>query len=207
METKMQYSAGERDMLLMKHTFIAEYPEGKKEKITCTLIDYGLPNGDSSMARTVSLPVAISIRLVLEGKFTTPGLQIPIIKELYEPILQELEALEPSIKVRTSLISHLSHSLLVVDASSVATHAVCRCSSFTTGKPCKVLSRAQLHGVCSKQGDDALTVCTLGGICLQRSSSSSSSSPSSPWGLSWSSSPLPPPVGGRVGGANLASGA
>lgn len=100
----MQYGAGERDMLLMKHTFIAEYPEGKKEKITCTLIDYGLPNGDSSMARTVSLPVAISIRLVLEGKFTTPGLQIPIIKELYEPILQELEALEPSIKVRASLI-------------------------------------------------------------------------------------------------------
>ncbi len=177
----MQYSAGERDMLLMKHTFIAEYPEGKKEKITCTLIDYGLPNGDSSMARTVSLPVAVSIRLVLEGKFTTPGLQIPIIKELYEPILQELEALEPSIKVRASLIFLiLSFSLLVVDASSVATHAVCRCSSFTTGKPCKVRSRAQLHGVCNKQGDDALTVCTLGGICLQRSSSSSSSSPSSP---------------------------
>jgi saccharopine dehydrogenase (NADP+, L-glutamate forming) len=98
MESKMQYNAGERDMLLMKHTFIAEYPDGKKEKITCKLIDYGIPNGDSSMARTVSLPVAISIRLVLEGKFTTPGLQIPIIKELYEPILQELEALEPSIK-------------------------------------------------------------------------------------------------------------
>jgi hypothetical protein len=67
MESKMQYNAGERDMLLMKHTFIAEYPDGKKEKITCKLIDYGVPNGDSSMARTVSLPVAISIRLVLEG--------------------------------------------------------------------------------------------------------------------------------------------
>lgn len=66
----MQYSDGERDMLLMKHTFIAEYPEGKKEKITCKLIDFGIPNGDSSMARTVSLPVAIAIRLVLEGMKT-----------------------------------------------------------------------------------------------------------------------------------------
>lgn len=88
-------------MLLMKHTFVAEYPGGKKEKITCTLIDYGIPNGDSSMARTVSLPVAIAIRLVLEGKFTATGLQIPIVKDLYEPILNELEALNPPIKVCT----------------------------------------------------------------------------------------------------------
>jgi len=98
MESKMQYNSGERDMIIMKHTFIAEYPEGKKEKITCTLIDYGIPNGDSSMARTVALPVSIAIRLVLEGKFTKPGLQIPTIKELYEPILQELESLQPPIK-------------------------------------------------------------------------------------------------------------
>lgn len=67
----MQYSAGERDMILMKHTFIAEYPDGKKEKITCTLIDYGIPNGDSSMARTVALPVGVAIRLVLEGDAIT----------------------------------------------------------------------------------------------------------------------------------------
>lgn len=67
----MQYNSGERDMIIMKHTFIAEYPEGKKEKITCTLIDYGIPNGDSSMARTVALPVSIAIRLVLEGMLIT----------------------------------------------------------------------------------------------------------------------------------------
>jgi len=98
MESKMQYAEGERDMILMKHTFIAEYPQGKKEKITCTLVDYGIPNGDSSMARTVALPVAIAIRLVLEGKFTATGLQIPIVKDLYQPILDELATLEPPVK-------------------------------------------------------------------------------------------------------------
>jgi len=98
MEKRMQYKPGECDMLLMRHTFIAEYPQQagnpKRKKITCTLVDYGIPHGDSSMSRTVSLPVAIATRLVLEGKYTTPGLSVPTIPELYNPILDELETLD-----------------------------------------------------------------------------------------------------------------
>jgi len=45
------------------------------------------------MSRTVSLPVAIATRLVLEGKYTTPGLSVPVVPELYNPILDELEQL------------------------------------------------------------------------------------------------------------------
>jgi len=93
MEEKMQYAPGERDMLLMRHTFLAEYPSGTREKIKCTLIDYGIPHGDSSMSRTVSLPVAIATRLVLEGHYTTPGLSLPSIPQLYNPILDELATL------------------------------------------------------------------------------------------------------------------
>ena len=93
MEEKMTYAPGERDMLLMRHTFLAEYPSGEKEKIKCTLIDYGIPQGDSSMSRTVSLPVAIATRLVLEGHYTTPGLSIPSIPQLYNPILDQLAEL------------------------------------------------------------------------------------------------------------------
>eukprot|EP01121_Diplochlamys_sp_Union-15-3_P003480 TRINITY_DN1336_c0_g1_i1.p1 TRINITY_DN1336_c0_g1~~TRINITY_DN1336_c0_g1_i1.p1 ORF type:complete len:451 (+),score=82.59 TRINITY_DN1336_c0_g1_i1:104-1456(+) len=95
MLSKMQYEKGEVDMLVMKHTFIAEYPEKKeRQTITSTLIDYGIKDGDSSMSRTVSYPVAIVIRLVLEGKIKgLKGLQIPVIPELYEPILNELETL------------------------------------------------------------------------------------------------------------------
>ena len=52
-EEKMQYAPGERDMIVMHHEFIAEFPD-KKQKITSTMIDYGIPNGDSSMSRTVA---------------------------------------------------------------------------------------------------------------------------------------------------------
>lgn len=113
---RMQYKPGERDMLLIKHDFTIEYSD-RREFVTCTLIDYGIKNGkwifhniliilgDSSMSRTVSFPVAIAIRLVLEGKFNLTGmlqlgncaysigLQIPTIPELYNPILDELESL------------------------------------------------------------------------------------------------------------------
>ncbi|HIA30795.1 MAG TPA: saccharopine dehydrogenase, partial [Candidatus Marinimicrobia bacterium] len=62
-----------------------------KEFITSTLIDYGIPKGDSSMARTVSLPLAIGVKLILTGKITLTGIQIPIMKEIYDPVLNELE--------------------------------------------------------------------------------------------------------------------
>ena len=89
-EEKLQYSPGERDMIVMHHEFIASYPD-KKEKITSTLIDFGIPNGDSSMSRTVALPVAIASRLILEDKINLVGVHRPVLPELYNPILKELK--------------------------------------------------------------------------------------------------------------------
>jgi len=83
----------EQDMIIMRHEFIAEYPGGKKKTIHSTLLDYGIPNGDSSMARTVSLPVAIAVRLMLEGEIKGLGIMIPITPEIYNPILDELETM------------------------------------------------------------------------------------------------------------------
>lgn len=90
---KMSYEDGERDMLVLYHNFLAEYENGNKEEITSTMIDYGIPHGDSSMSRTVSLPVAIGVRMILESKFSKPGVWVPVIPELYNPILDELETL------------------------------------------------------------------------------------------------------------------
>jgi hypothetical protein len=45
------------------------------------------------MARTVSLPLAIGVRFMAEGKFNLTGVQIPIHKQIYEPVLKELETL------------------------------------------------------------------------------------------------------------------
>ena len=50
------------------------------------------------MAKTVGLPVAIATLAILDGKITTPGVQIPIAKEIYQPILEELEAYGVSFK-------------------------------------------------------------------------------------------------------------
>ena len=58
------------------------------------MIDFGIPNGDSSMARTVGLPAAIATRLILEGKIEVTGVHIPVIPQIYTPILQELKEME-----------------------------------------------------------------------------------------------------------------
>ena len=89
---KMQYKPGERDLVVLYHDFLIRYAD-HDEQVTSTLIEYGIPNGDSAMARTVSLPAAIAVRLILEGKITTTGVHIPVIKEIYEPVLEELENL------------------------------------------------------------------------------------------------------------------
>lgn len=92
MMEKMPYKEGERDMLLMRHGFVAEYPD-KVETLSSTMVSFGIKDGDSAMARTVSLPMAMATNMVLTGKFTKPGLSIPSCAELYTPILDELASI------------------------------------------------------------------------------------------------------------------
>jgi len=90
--SKMLLDKSERDMIVMHHEFIAEYPS-KKEYITSTLLDYGIPDGDSSIARTVALPAAIAVKMILHGAINITGVHIPVTPEIYNPILDELEGL------------------------------------------------------------------------------------------------------------------
>eukprot|EP01064_Diplonema_japonicum_P031419 TRINITY_DN5613_c0_g1_i1.p1 TRINITY_DN5613_c0_g1~~TRINITY_DN5613_c0_g1_i1.p1 ORF type:complete len:461 (+),score=197.79 TRINITY_DN5613_c0_g1_i1:57-1385(+) len=89
MKNEMEYATGEKDMIVMKHTYEVEYPD-RTEYLSTQLVDYGLDDGTTSMSRTVGLPVAIAARLVLEGKIALTGIQIPIVSEIYNPILDEL---------------------------------------------------------------------------------------------------------------------
>ncbi|MBC8450224.1 MAG: saccharopine dehydrogenase NADP-binding domain-containing protein [Chloroflexi bacterium] len=89
---KMSYEPGERDMLILQHEFLAQYPDGQ-ERITSTLIDFGIPYGDSSMSRTVGLPAAIGVKMVLQGQIAARGVLTPVLPEIYEPALAELEEL------------------------------------------------------------------------------------------------------------------
>ncbi|RLB59152.1 MAG: saccharopine dehydrogenase [Deltaproteobacteria bacterium] len=93
MARHLAYRPGERDMLIMRHDITFQLPDGARETVTAIMVDYGIPGGDSSMARTVSLPAAIGVRLLLEGRIPLRGVQIPVRPEIYEPALQELEKL------------------------------------------------------------------------------------------------------------------
>lgn len=90
---KLSMAPGERDMIILQHEFVAAYPGNRKEKIISTLVDYGIPSGDSSMARTVGLPAAIGTRMILEGKIQAKGVHIPVLPDIYKPILAELKNL------------------------------------------------------------------------------------------------------------------
>jgi saccharopine dehydrogenase-like NADP-dependent oxidoreductase len=92
MLVKMGYREGERDMIVLVHEFRAAYAD-RQEEVTSTLIDFGTPGGDTAMARTVALPAAIGARLTLEGTIGLTGVHIPVLPEIYGPVLSELEAL------------------------------------------------------------------------------------------------------------------
>ena len=88
---RLAMEPGDRDMVVMHHEFVAEFSGGRTERTTSTLIDYGIPNGDTSIARTVALPCGIAVRLLLEGTLKRTGVAVPVEADLYGPILSELE--------------------------------------------------------------------------------------------------------------------
>ncbi|MBU2649909.1 MAG: saccharopine dehydrogenase NADP-binding domain-containing protein [Bacteroidetes bacterium] len=90
---KMMIEKSERDMVVMQHTFVAKYPDGKAEVIKSRMLDFGTPGGDTSVARTVALPAACGVEMILEGQITEKGVHIPVIPEIYNPILDHLEKL------------------------------------------------------------------------------------------------------------------
>jgi saccharopine dehydrogenase-like NADP-dependent oxidoreductase len=100
MRERCPFGPEERDMIVLQHEFVIEPPKGVR-RVYSTLIDYGIPGGDSAMARTVSLPVAIATRLILQGAVVERGVIAPIKPVVYNPILDELERLGIRCEERT----------------------------------------------------------------------------------------------------------
>jgi saccharopine dehydrogenase-like NADP-dependent oxidoreductase len=93
MISKMTLGNDERDMVVLQHTFLAGYSDGRKEVIRSRMLDYGTLSTDTSIARTVALPAAIGAEMILKGKITATGVHIPVIPEIYNPVLDQLESL------------------------------------------------------------------------------------------------------------------
>jgi saccharopine dehydrogenase-like NADP-dependent oxidoreductase len=80
----------DKDMIVMYHKF--GYKHNNEEmQIDSKMVCIGDDQTYTAMAKTVGLPVAMATLLILNGKITTPGVQLPIRKEVYLPILKELE--------------------------------------------------------------------------------------------------------------------
>ncbi len=90
---KLPLPEGGRDMVILIHEIDVHYPEenNRSERITTTLIDYGVPNSFTAIAKTVGLPAAIAAKMILNGKMHLTGCHIPTHPSIYEPVLEELK--------------------------------------------------------------------------------------------------------------------
>jgi len=86
---KWTLNEDDKDMIVMYHKFGYEL-EGKKKQIDSNMALIGEDQIHTAMAKSVGLPVAMAALRILNKKISTLGVQIPITKEVYEPILKEL---------------------------------------------------------------------------------------------------------------------
>lgn len=89
---KWTLQPGDKDMIVMYHKFGYEI-NGVKKQIDSKMVCLGDDQTYTAMAKTVGLPVAMATLQILNGNIKTPGVQLPILKEVYLPILKELEEL------------------------------------------------------------------------------------------------------------------
>jgi saccharopine dehydrogenase-like NADP-dependent oxidoreductase len=87
---KWKLEPADKDMIIMQHEFIYTL-NGKKRKLTSSMVMKGENQHDTAMSRLVGLPMGIFVSLIAEGKIKSTGVQIPVLKEVYEPVLEELK--------------------------------------------------------------------------------------------------------------------
>lgn len=92
LEKKWSLSPGDKDMIVMFHKFGYEL-NGERQMIESYMITKGEDESHTAMSKTVGLPVAIATKLILQEKIFSPGVHLPITREIYEPMLTELEKL------------------------------------------------------------------------------------------------------------------
>ena len=89
-EEKWTLGSEDKDMIVMQHQF--EYMQnGEQKKLNSSLLVFGDDPRYTSMAKTVGLPVAIATKLILSGAIKSTGVKIPNTKDIYVPVLKELE--------------------------------------------------------------------------------------------------------------------
>lgn len=80
----------EKDMIVMWHKF--DFRDGDQlREIQAHMVAMGDDANNTAMAKTVGLPLGIGAKMLLTGKINLTGVQIPTRREIYRPVLKELE--------------------------------------------------------------------------------------------------------------------
>lgn len=90
LEEKWTLESTDKDMIVMQHQFVYEL-DGKSHELHSSMGIIGHDQTYTAMAETVGLPVGIATKLILSGDITTTGVKRPVEKNIYEPVLKELE--------------------------------------------------------------------------------------------------------------------
>lgn len=82
----------DKDMIVMWHKFNF-IDNGQPKQIESSMVALGDDDVNTAMSKTVGLPLAIAAKMILQGKINLSGVHVPIRKEIYDPVLNELETL------------------------------------------------------------------------------------------------------------------
>ena len=89
LEDKWAMDSSDKDMVIMQHQF--EYlQDNKRRRMYSSLVVFGDDPKYTAMSKTVGLPVAIAVKLILDNKINLRGVCIPTDKQIYLPVLEEL---------------------------------------------------------------------------------------------------------------------
>lgn len=89
LEKNMMMRPGDRDMVVMYHEIGFEQ-HSKLYQVNSKLVVTGENDVHTAMSKTVGLPLGIAASLVLKDKIHAKGLHIPVLRDIYEPVLREL---------------------------------------------------------------------------------------------------------------------
>lgn len=87
---KLSLDPQDKDMLVMVHQFEYEL-NNEKFAISSHMVNIGEDQMYTSMSNTVGIPAAICAKMILTGELKKKGVTLPVQKEIYTPILNELE--------------------------------------------------------------------------------------------------------------------
>lgn len=90
LEEKWGLAHDDKDMIVMWHRFDYE-KDGAEHELHSALVYIGRDQNFTAMSDTVGWPMAIAAKLILQGRIKETGVQLPILPNVYEPILAELE--------------------------------------------------------------------------------------------------------------------